>query len=260
MDGLCEVRACDHRSPTTAYGLTCWRRPKTEPLRFGSAPTGEGSEQHSEMITWFKSLPPMLDLGGIRVVHASWHEPHVQLVGGRLPQGKSLDDDFLHDAYVRNSPEWAAMEGLTKGLEVRLPGGYSVSVPARRKDEANAAARSRARRGAAGLPCRASVRPITRSNDPSGAWRTANSTCKRPRGPRTALLSRKSTLTTKGPSPPDAASVDIMAALVVTSTCSAEDPDKAPSGRAGLPAKAVGVWVWAPRQTEQRIRVAELHR
>ena len=22
MDGLCEVRACDHRSPTTAYGLT----------------------------------------------------------------------------------------------------------------------------------------------------------------------------------------------------------------------------------------------
>jgi hypothetical protein len=89
------------------------------------AQVGEGSDLHREMITWFKSLPPMLDLGGIRVVHAWWHEPHVQLVGRRLLKGKSLDDDFLHDAYVKNSPEWAAMEGLTKGLEVRLPAGHS---------------------------------------------------------------------------------------------------------------------------------------
>lgn len=89
------------------------------------AQVGAGSDLHRELIRWFKSLPPMLDLGGIRVVHAWWHEPHVDLVGRLLPPGKPMDDDFVHAAYVENSPEWAAMDGLTKGLEVRLPAGHS---------------------------------------------------------------------------------------------------------------------------------------
>ncbi len=36
-----------------------------------------------------------------------------------------MDEDFLHEAYVEQSPEWKAMEGLTKGLEIRLPAGHS---------------------------------------------------------------------------------------------------------------------------------------
>jgi len=86
---------------------------------------GEGSDLHREMVEWFKALPPMLDLGGIRVVHAWWHQPHVDLVASRLPSGRVIDEDFLHAAYVKGSTEWGAMEGLTKGLEVRLPVGYS---------------------------------------------------------------------------------------------------------------------------------------
>jgi len=86
---------------------------------------GEGSDLHRELVEWFKSLPPMLDLGGIRVVHAWWHQPHVDLVASRLPSGRVIDEYFLHAAYVKGSPEWGAMEGLTKGLEVRLPVGYS---------------------------------------------------------------------------------------------------------------------------------------
>ena len=39
----------------------------------------EGSALHRELIEWFKSLPPMLDLGEDRVVHAWWHEPYVEL-------------------------------------------------------------------------------------------------------------------------------------------------------------------------------------
>lgn len=86
---------------------------------------GEGSARHRELVGWFKSLPPMLDLGDIRVVHAWWHQPHVDLVARRLPSGRAMDDDFLHEAYVNGSPEWEAMEGLTKGLEIRLPDGHS---------------------------------------------------------------------------------------------------------------------------------------
>ena len=85
----------------------------------------EGSGMHRELIEWFKSLPPMLDLGAIRVVHAWWHEPYVELVTGRVPSGRPMGEDFLHAAYVKSSAEWQAMEGLTKGLEVRLPAGHS---------------------------------------------------------------------------------------------------------------------------------------
>ena len=86
---------------------------------------GEGSALHREMVEWFKTLPPTLDLGAIRVVHAWWHRPHVDLVASRMPPGHALDGPFLHAAYANGSPEWRAMEGLTKGLEVRLPSGHS---------------------------------------------------------------------------------------------------------------------------------------
>lgn len=89
------------------------------------AQVGEGSDLHREMIAWFKSLPPMLDLGGIRIVHAWWHQPHVDLVARRIAAGGSMPDDFLQAAYVKGSPEWTATEGLTKGLELRLPSGHS---------------------------------------------------------------------------------------------------------------------------------------
>jgi hypothetical protein len=36
-----------------------------------------------------------------------------------------MDEDFLQAAYVKESPEWMAMEGLTKGLEIPLPNGRS---------------------------------------------------------------------------------------------------------------------------------------
>lgn len=85
----------------------------------------EGSDLHRELVDWFKSLPPMLDLGGIRVVHAWWHQPYVDLVAQAVPPGHAMDEDFLHAAHVNGSPEWEAMEGLTKGLELRLPAGHT---------------------------------------------------------------------------------------------------------------------------------------
>jgi hypothetical protein len=86
---------------------------------------GEGSAMHRELVEWFRSLPPMLDLGGIRVVHAWWHEPHVDLVSGWMRSGDPMGEDFLQASYVKGSAEWQAMDGLTKGLEVRLPVGHS---------------------------------------------------------------------------------------------------------------------------------------
>lgn len=86
---------------------------------------GEGSTTHIDLVNWFRTLPPALDLGGIRVVHAWWHQPHVDLVCGQLTGGQPMSDDFLYRAYDKQTPEWQAMEGLSKGLEVRLPQGHS---------------------------------------------------------------------------------------------------------------------------------------
>ncbi|MEB0112779.1 metallophosphoesterase [Variovorax sp. RTB1] len=86
---------------------------------------GLGSSLHLELVKWFKTLPPALDLGGARVVHAWWHQPYVDLVAERLRPGMPMSEDFLRAAYVRGSPEYLAMEGLTKGLEIALPDGHS---------------------------------------------------------------------------------------------------------------------------------------
>jgi hypothetical protein len=86
---------------------------------------GEGSALHRELVAWFRTLPPALDLGAIRAVHAWWHNPHVELVWDRIAPGQPMDDQFLQAAYAKGSAEWDAMEGLTKGLEIPLPAGHS---------------------------------------------------------------------------------------------------------------------------------------
>ena len=83
----------------------------------------EGSDLHKDMIRWFRTLPVALDLGGIRVAHAWWNDTFVRRLDDRLRNG--LDDAFLQAAGVKGSPEWTAMEGVTKGLEANLPDGMT---------------------------------------------------------------------------------------------------------------------------------------
>ena len=68
---------------------------------------------------WFKRLPIFLDLGGLRAVHACWHPQHIALLAGRTLE----DDDFLHAAADKATPEGEAIEAVLKGIEVPLPAG-----------------------------------------------------------------------------------------------------------------------------------------
>jgi hypothetical protein len=86
---------------------------------------GEGSDLHFEIVDWFRTLPMHLDLGGLRAVHAWWHAPHIDLVAQRHPGGQPINEDFLLAVFSKGTPEWEAVEGITKGLEVRLPEGVS---------------------------------------------------------------------------------------------------------------------------------------
>ena len=85
------------------------------------AQVGEGSTLHREYVAWFRTLPVTLDLGGLRTVHAWWFDPHVDLIAARIPPGTAMDDEFVRRAHQRGTAEWAAMDGLTKGLEIALP-------------------------------------------------------------------------------------------------------------------------------------------
>jgi hypothetical protein len=40
----------------------------------------EGTPQHEQIIGWFRTLPLWVDLGGLRVVHACWHEASMEIL------------------------------------------------------------------------------------------------------------------------------------------------------------------------------------
>jgi len=42
---------------------------------------GEDSPLHRELVEWFKTLPPVLDLGGIRLCHAWWNLDGIAVFG-----------------------------------------------------------------------------------------------------------------------------------------------------------------------------------
>ena len=84
----------------------------------------EGSALHAELIEWFRTLPPFLDLGGIRVCHAWWDPERIAYLGERFwdSSGARMCDAFLVDAHRKPSRAYDAIEGVCKGLELKLPG------------------------------------------------------------------------------------------------------------------------------------------
>lgn len=84
---------------------------------------GQGSALHLEMIAWFKSLPLYLDLPDLRVVHACWHEPSLQVLDGYLDEYNRLHDDVWPLACRKGNESYQAVEVILKGLEIALPLG-----------------------------------------------------------------------------------------------------------------------------------------
>lgn len=86
-------------------------------------------------IDWFLTLPLWLDLPGLRVVHACWHEPFMDYLAPRLIDGRYLSHDLMIEATRAPEDEaesdraetsvFKAVEALTKGIEISLPDGHS---------------------------------------------------------------------------------------------------------------------------------------
>jgi hypothetical protein len=91
------------------------------------AQVGEGSAHHRAWVEWFKTLPPYLHLGGIRVAHGCWDDAAVACLhaaGWRESEG--LTDALLLQAYAEQTPIKDARELLTCGMELPLPEGAYI--------------------------------------------------------------------------------------------------------------------------------------
>jgi hypothetical protein len=89
---------------------------------------------HAEIIDWFLTLPLWLDLPGLRVVHACWHPAFMAWLAPHLEGGRHLTRELMVEATDEPaevaekdnaSPSvFKAVECLTKGIEIPLPGGW----------------------------------------------------------------------------------------------------------------------------------------
>lgn len=82
-------------------------------------------ELHREVIDWFMTLPLWLDLPGIRVVHACWNKGYMDKLAPHLTSKNQLTFELIVSSSRAGSMPYVTVEGLTKGLEVRLPTGHS---------------------------------------------------------------------------------------------------------------------------------------
>lgn len=85
------------------------------------AATGLDTPLHREMISWFRTLPMYLNVGGFRFAHAAWHPSDI----ARLGDGRAayLDADRIQDYFTEEMPEYHSAEMVLKGPEASLPAG-----------------------------------------------------------------------------------------------------------------------------------------
>lgn len=77
-------------------------------------------EQRAEQLQWFATIPLWLDLGGIRVVHACWHEQSMKYVQEQLGSDRFSTVDQFVRAATKGDPLYTAIEILLKGPEMSL--------------------------------------------------------------------------------------------------------------------------------------------
>ncbi|WP_347268602.1 metallophosphoesterase [Paracoccus sp. (in: a-proteobacteria)] len=87
---------------------------------------GIATPEAREWTDWFLTLPLWLDLGGLRLVHACWSQPDIDLIAARRPDGRLRPED-LPEIARESTPFGRAVKTLTSGPEVSLPAGYAFS-------------------------------------------------------------------------------------------------------------------------------------
>jgi hypothetical protein len=79
----------------------------------------------NEVLDFFHSLPLWLEVDGIRVIHACWHDKIIQSIRPMLNDDNSMPNEFFVAANIKDTIEFNAIETLLKGAEYKLEDGVS---------------------------------------------------------------------------------------------------------------------------------------
>lgn len=83
-----------------------------------------GSDEHKDIINWFKTLPVYIENDGFAAIHACWDEQNLKSLAPML----NADNTLVDDAYLiyadKDSQTHKSIECLMKGPEVDLPNGF----------------------------------------------------------------------------------------------------------------------------------------
>lgn len=130
--GHAQIVMGNHEFNALAYH-TEWPQGSGKFLRPHDDPEGKNTDQHKEFLAqvrgedrvnyleWFATLPLWLDLGGLRVVHACWHEESMAVVERRC--GSSAPFANVEHLVAASDPKddlYEAVETLLKGPEISL--------------------------------------------------------------------------------------------------------------------------------------------
>lgn len=85
----------------------------------------EGTHRQREITDWFRTLPLWLDLPGLRIVHACWDQPSIDLLQKAMGSGSKLTDEMVLLGSRKGHAIYEAIEIVCKGREVDLPAGIS---------------------------------------------------------------------------------------------------------------------------------------
>jgi hypothetical protein len=85
----------------------------------------EGTSRQKNITDWFRTLPLWLDLPGLRVVHACWHQESMDRLKPLLGPHQTLTDDVILLGNRKGHWAYDAIEIICKGPEVALPAGIS---------------------------------------------------------------------------------------------------------------------------------------
>ncbi len=82
-------------------------------------------------LEWFSTLPLWLDLGGLRVVHACWHDDSIKLVESRCGSSAPPFTELSHlvAASTEGNPLYEAVETLLKGPRNQPCRPWTTGVP-----------------------------------------------------------------------------------------------------------------------------------
>ena len=85
----------------------------------------ECTPRQKEITDWFKTLPLWLDVGGLRIVHACWHQESMDRLRPLLGPNHTLTDELILLGSRKGHWVYKAIETICKGPEVELPDGFS---------------------------------------------------------------------------------------------------------------------------------------